>query len=269
MPKKWISVLLITVIVLLGGCGKSQGSDVSLSTTAAPTYSSTEMTAPATTESKNQTTLPLHSDLFLPDYTLQQVTEYFEEVVLNVEYSDGTGDDSLVQKWLQPLYYQVYGAPTDADMDTLNAFCLQLNRIPGFPGIYPAEDINQQNVSISFLGPEEFQNSFSEIISGEDAYGACQYWYYTDSNELHTGRIGCRTDIDQSERNSIIQEEIINILGITDTVLRQDSITYQYSNDNTVLSEMDLLIVSLLYHPSIQCGFSRSSCADAIHQLYY
>lgn len=212
---------------------------------------------------------PLHSDLYHPDYTAEQIIEFFEEVVLNSEYSDGTGDVNLVQKWLGPIYYRFYGSPTDADKELLNDLFAQLNAIPNFPGIHYAETESQVNVMLNFLNEADFNESFINVLQGEYAFGAAQFWYYTETNEIHTARIGYRTDIDQSIRNSVLVEEIINMLGITDTLVRQDSVTYQFSNENTVLSDVDLIILKLLFDPSIECGMDADRCSEIIRQLYY
>ena len=124
-------------------------------------------------------------------------------------------------------------------------------------------------MSLSFLEPNAFREGFSHVVHGEDAYGATQFWYYTDTNELHTARIGYRTDIDQRVRNSILVEEVINSLGITDTVLRPDSVVYQYSNENTALTAVDLVILKLLYDPAIRCGMDAEDCRDVIWGRYY
>ena len=212
---------------------------------------------------------PLHSDLYHPDYTLQQIQEYFEEVVLNVEFSDGTGDSTLVQKWTEPIAYRMYGKPTEEDRRVLNNFLAQLNQIPGFPGFYTAEAEGLETLRIHFLEPNLFRDSFSAVVNGEDAYGAMEFWYYTDTNEIHSARIGYRTDLDQMTRNSILLEEIVNMLGISDTLLRDDSITYQYSNENLALSDVDWILLKLLYHPEMQCGLDAQNCDDVIAELYY
>ena len=81
--------------------------------------------------------------------------------------------------------------------------------------------------------------------------------------------MGYRTDVPQEDRNSIMKEEIINVMGISDTVLREDSIVYQYSNDNMELSDVDLLILELLYHPAIQPGMTVEECHAILSELYY
>ena len=107
------------------------------------------------------------------------------------------------------------------------------------------------------------------MINGEEADGAVQFWFYNATHNIHTGNIGYRTDIDQSIRNSVLVEEIINLLGITDTVLREDSITYQYGSDVTELSDVDWVILRLVYDARMQCGMTREECAQILAELYY
>ena len=218
------------------------------------------------TPSPNATTTPPHPELYLPDYSQQQIFDYFEEIVLHMEY--GTGNSSIVQKWTAPLRYRIYGAPTNKDLEVLTDLFAQLNKIDGFPGIYAADD-GPENLTISFLGKDGFNASFSDFLKGENAYGATEFWYYNQTNEIHTARIGYRTDIDQDTRISILIEEIVNMLGVSDTELRKDSIVYQYSNDNTTLSDVDWVILKLLYSPKIKCGMNADTCNDIIKKLYY
>ena len=163
----------------------------------------------------------------------------------------------------------MYGKPTEEDRRVLNNFLSRLNQIPGFPGFYTAEAEGLETLRIHFLEPNLFRDSFSAVVNGEDAYGAMEFWYYTDTNEIYSARIGYRTDLDQMTRNSILLEEIVNVLGISDTLLREDSITYQYSNENLALSDVDWILLRLLYHPEMQCGLDAQNCADVIEELYY
>jgi len=274
--KKHLCILLaLTLAILLSACNLMPPAGSHTLNTARPTDLTPAPTAPSETTASNPTEVPTqpteppHSPLYLAHCTQVQMQEYFNEVVLNMEYTDGTGNASLVQKWLTPLYYQFYGNPTVEDRAVLTALFAQLNAIPGFPGIYPAENEGQENLSLSFYDRATFNDVFSSVINGEDAYGATQFWYYTATNDIYTARIGYRTDIDQVTRSSILIEEIINTLGISDTVLRQDSIVYQYSNDNLTLSDVDWVILKVLYDPAIQCGMNATDCARIIQELYY
>lgn len=249
---------LLVAVLLLAGCAKEEAMPEA---TAAPVVTEAPQPTPEPT--------PEHSGLYIPGLELEQVLEYFNEVVLDAEYSDGTGDVTRVQKWKMPLRYRIYGEPTEEDWAMLSLLFEQLNRVPGFPGISAAEEGKAENLSFSFLDGETLNMSFSEVAGGEWINGANQFWYHTDTNEIYSARIGYRSDIDQTSRSSILLEEIINALGITDTVLREDSIVYQYSDDNLVLSQIDWLILKLLYNPAIECGMGKEACAAVIEELYY
>ena len=257
---KKISILIICILLIgLVGCSNTTGDN----------GSSTDDPLPDI-EINTKPTEPEHSELYLADYSQDQILSFFEEVVLRMEYSDGTGDETVVQKWLFPIYYQIYGDYTDSDISKLSELFEQLNNIEGFPGIYPvSDDMVMENLALNFLSPNDFTIQFSDVVHGEDAYGAAQFWYYTETNELHTARIGYRTDLDQLTRDSIILEEIVNVLGISDSELRIDSIVYQYSNSNLELSDVDILILKLLYNPRIECGMNYDQCAEIIKELYY
>lgn len=275
MGKKlfWILPVVLTLVLCacayppLPGILPTEQTPTAEATTEPPTVATTA--PPATTIPETKATLPAHSALYLPEYTPQQILEYFEEVVLHVEYPGEGGNPALVQKWTDPIYYRILGEPTEEDLAVLNDFFAQLNEIPGFPGIYAATEQDPVNLTIGFWDQETFDAAFYDMLQGDYATGATQFWYYTDTNDIYTARIGYRTDISQAERNSILIEEIVNTLGITDTVLRTDSIVYQYSDENLALSDVDWIILKLLYDPAIRCGMDFDSCSRIIPELYY
>ena len=265
MGKRICLGLVLMLFLFLCACTTDTEIDVEKE----PTAQSTDGISTAEPTVDFVATAPTHSKLYLPEYSTQQIFDYFEEVVLHTEYSTGTGNSSLVQKWNEPLRYRIYGNPTEDDLAVLMDLFAQLNEIAGFPGIYAANDEELENLTISFLEPESFISSFSEFVNGEDAYGATRFWYYTATNEIYTAKVGYRTDTDQTTRMSILIEEIINMLGLSDTVLREDSIVYQYSNSNIALSDVDWIILKMLYDPAIQCGMDADSCSAVIQELYF
>ena len=273
--KKFLILLLVLAL-----CGCAAPAAPSTEPATAPTMPMTtvpettipETTIPETTVPETTvpvTTAPPHSEFYLEDFAVEEIITYFNEVVLQVEYTDGTGDPSRVQKWLQPIICSIHGEPTMEDQQVLEQFFTELNQMPGFPGIRLAQPGEYANMTLSFLDADAFVSEFSEAVNGEDAWGACQFWYWTDTNELYDARIGYRTDIPQLERSSILLEEIVNSIGITDTLRRSDSIVYQDSNENLQPSVVDWLILKLLYHPDIQCGMDAQQCEQIIRELYY
>lgn len=210
-----------------------------------------------------------HSLYYNEKYSVNQVVEYFNDVVSGTEYSTGDGDSKLVQKWVEPIYYEIHGNAADEDLQVLEQLFSQLNEVEGFPGIYPVGEGQIANLKMSFYDREGLQTDFGEFLNYEEADGAVQYWYNTDLNDIYEGRIGFRTDISQEVRNGVLLEEVVNGLGIQDTLLREDSIVYQAYSDVQELSDMDWLLIRLLYHPDMKCGMTMDECRQVIERLYY
>ena len=77
-------------------------------------------------------------------------------------------------------------------------------------------------------------------------------------------------EFDQEVRNSVILEEIYNGLGpVQDTDLRQDSLIYSGYSIPQELTEIDELLLKLLYHPDMKCGMNAAECEAVIRNLYY
>lgn len=210
-----------------------------------------------------------HSKFYLEKYSVEDVLKYFNEVVLDTEYTTGTGDITLVQRWDISICYQVVGDFTEDDIEILEGFFTELNKMEGFPEVYEATENDVPNLYIYFEGREAFNKRYSEFIQNEYADGVTRYWYYTDTNDIYEGTIGYCTDMEEEVRESVLLEEIVNCLGIGDSILREDSIVYQYGSSVTNLSEMDWLIIKLLYNPRIRCGMDVTQCEEVIRELYY
>ena len=218
----------------------------------------TEPTEPAPTE-------PEHSEFYIPGLSVEDVILYFNEVCLDSEFIN-SGDPSVVQKWDIPIYYMLEGNYTDEDIATLEAFVAWLNTVKGFPGIHSTEDPGLRNMRISFGDQQHMLNLMGDSFSGLD--GAVTFWY--NYNRIHTAIICYRSDINQYTRNSVILEEIYNGLGpIQDTGLRPDSLIYQEYSEPQELTEVDELILKLLYHPEILPGMNAAQCEEVIRRLYY
>ena len=271
-------LLMITALLCLWGCRPDEqvGQESKAAPSTDPSASEGSANVAATQESTEETatqetTLPadIHAPFYLEGFTLEQVVAYFAEVVLDTEYSSGEGNVHVVQKWTQPICYIMHGNATQKDREKLEELFAQLNAVEGFPGIEVASAPIAANLTLNFYNREDFQTYFGRVVNYEDADGAVEYWYYNATNQIYNASIGYRTDIDQYTRNSVLLEEVINGLGITDTKLREDSITYQGFSQTQELSDMDWLILQLLYHPDIKCGMNLEQCREVIEKLYY
>ena len=234
--------------------------------TAFTTQLTTVPTAQAETEPPTEPTKPEHSELYIPGVPVEDVIRYFNEVCLDAEYSTGTGDPSRVQKWAEPISYEIKGNCTQQDMDTLETFVQWLNGIEGFPGMYPAQGDQHVNLQIHFCAGGEIPNILGSDFYGTD--GGVTFWYRAD--EIYDATICYSTDVSQFVRNSVILEEIFNGLGpVQDTWLRPDSIAYAGYSEPQSLTAVDELILKLLYHPLILPGMNAAQCEAVIRALYY
>lgn len=257
MDKKWIA-LLLALSLLLCGCQKPP---LEMAATTLPP----ETTAPTTEPVTEPATLPPHSRLYDPEYPVEDVIRYFNEVCLDAEITN-SGDPSLLQKWVEPIRYYVYGDPTAEDTAILEDFIQWLNTIEGFPGMEPNREDAPANLRIHFCTREEMLWLMGPDF--EEMDGAVTFWYEND--QIYDAIICIRTDLDQHLRNSVIQEELYNALGpIQDTSLREDSIIYAGYSEPQQLTAMDELILKLLYHPDLECGMTARQCEEIIRQLYY
>lgn len=254
--------LLVMACLLLTACSQPAEHVEYTQATTLPTETETTAAVETTTE----TTLPPHSDLYIEGLSVEDAIIYFNEVCLDAEVVNA-GDATLVQKWTQPIYYWLDGGLTRDDYAVLSDFLLLLNDIEGFPGIYIARDLGQANMHIYFCDRDKMLNIMGNSFAGDD--GAVTFWY-DGNNVIYNENICIRTDLDQTVRNSVILEEIYNGLGpVQDTSLRSDSICYSGYSTPQELTDTDLLILKLLYHPDIQCGMNTEECAAVIRRLYY
>lgn len=280
MKKVSITAVLLAISLTLCACSKTTPVDRTVTTTTHSTAVSTSQSVPSTTETTTTTmtttstatsttqtpTTAAHSNLYIPDISVNDVIAWFNEVVLDAEMVNN-GNATVVQKWTSPIHYCITGETTVQDRHMLQNFAEELNTIPGFPGMYEATDTESANLSIIFCPQAEFADHMGTGF--EDMDGAVTFWY-NGSNEIYNATICYRTDIDQYIRNSVLLEEIYNGLGpIQDTQMRTDSIIYANYSTPQTLTEVDWLILKLLYHPNITCGMTAAQCEQVIRDLYY
>ncbi len=208
-----------------------------------------------------------HSALYLPGVSVDDVILYFNEVCLQAEFVN-SGDPSRLQKWEAPIRFICIGDCTETDRNALLGFVGWLNTVEGFPGMEETDEPEQANLRIHFCeGEEEYLLLMGDNFPGTD--GGVTFWY-DGMDVIYDAVIGYRMDVDQEIRRSVILEEIYNGLGpVADTDLREDSLIYSGFSAPQSLTEIDELIMKLLYHPEMQCGMDAEACEAVIRQLYY
>lgn len=266
--KKAIALMLsIFLIYTFTGCARTH------TETSVPTTLRTQTTAPPTTQppateppaTEPVETVPEHSDLYIPDVSVEDVITWFSEVNFGREY--GTeGDPTVIQKWETPISYSLLGEATPEDWAVVEELAAWLNTVEGFPGIYPAEESRYASLQVYFTNAQDMQTIMGPEYTNLD--GAVTYWYEDDV--IYDCHICVLYDLDPELRRSVLLEEIYNGLGpIQDTLLRPDSIAYQEFAKPQNLTVEDQLILRLLYDPRITCGMNAEECEAVIRSVYY
>ena len=231
-----------------------------------PVFTAPVMTEAPETIAPTEPPLPEHSAFYIPGMSVENVIYYFSEVCLDAEYSTGSGNPRLIQKWTIPIRYRLYGEYTEADLEIWESFAQWLNSVEGFPGMWPAEEDEMENMSVYFC----LQDTLVERMGADfyDSDGGVTFWYR--DNEIYEATICYRSDLSQFIRNSVILEELYNGLGpVQDSNSRPDSVIYSGYSEPQSMTLMDMLIMQLLYHPDIQCGMDYAACEAVILSLYY
>lgn len=267
---KRIIAALLAVLLTLTGCafGQEQETEPTLrsdppATEPTATTQTEAVTAPPTEPSEE--TLPPHSQLYLEGLSQDAVIVFFEEVCLDAEIVN-SGNASRLQKWDSPITYRIHGTPTGEDLAVLEAFAQWLNTVPGFPGIGEAESEIGASMDIWFCSRQEMADILGDWTWGCD--GGVTFWYEND--RIWNATVCISNDTDQRLRNSVILEELYNSLGpVQDTTLREDSLIWTGYSDPQWMTEEDMLILKLLYHPDMEPGMDADSCAQVIREIYY
>lgn len=274
--KKLSAIFSLLLVLGLFGCWAKPvetlpGTEPTTESTTAPeTTVPTETTLPETTAPTEttvpETTLPEHSELYIPGLSVEDVILYFNEVCLDAEFVNG-GNPKVVQKWASPIRYRIQGDYTDKDLAVLEGFVQWLNDIEGFPGMYPQEGEGLVDLQIHFCGYQEMLDIMGDQFAGTD--GCVTFWYNGD-NIIYDATICYLNTLDQYVRNSVILEEIYNGLGpVQDTWLREDSLIYAGYSEPQALTEIDELILRLLYHPDMRPGMTLEESEAVIRNLYH
>jgi len=263
-----LALLLLTGCELYAGPAPAPSPAPTPVLTPAPTPNPTPAPTPNPTPAPtpSPTPAPEHSQLYIPELSVEDVICYFNEVCLDSEFVN-SGDPSKVQKWTAPIKYRLDGNYTAEDEQLLQDLAAWLNGVEGFPGMEIASSYAAANMAINFCAAEKFADILGPEYTGMD--GAVTYWY-DGRNQIYDCTICYREDMERNLKNSVILEEVYNGLGpVQDTLLRPDSIIYQHYAEPQALTEIDKLIIRLLYHPEIKCGMDAAECEAVIRELYY
>jgi hypothetical protein len=191
--------------------------------------------------------------------------EGFYAAAFHSEYGD-TDRDAMI-RWEIPLKLFVQGKSTPEDMKTLQAFLQSLRtNVPGLPDISFSDTENEANVVISFVPFEDMAGSLENYVDHNWGFMNC----FSDDTSIRCGLIAIAADVtEQTDRNHLIQEEFVNMLGLTDDLdFSPESIIYQPYTITQTLADMDYEMLNLLYNPDLTYGMSLNEAKAALQKIF-
>lgn len=194
-----------------------------------------------------------------------QAIEGFYAAAFHSEYGD-TNRDKMI-RWEIPLKLFVKGESTSDDIQTLHAFLENLKaNVPSLPDISFTDKESEASVVISFVPFEDMAESLANYVDDNWGFMNC----FSDDATVRYGLIAIASDVTkQADRNHLIQEEFVNMLGLTaDLDFGPDSIIYQPYTTTQTLADMDYEMLNLLYSPDLKYGMSLSEAKAALEGIY-
>lgn len=180
----------------------------------------------------------------------------------DAEYGDPRG---YLVRWEDPIYLYIGGNPTAKDIQKVDEMILQLAyRVPNMPNIYRTNNEYESNVTMYFVPMDQLGNYVSGYVEGN--WGMVTYHYM--NSVITSAEIGIATDVtNQMQRNHLILEEFINGIGLgNDQYEYSDSIVYQPWSEVQQPSEIDWLMLNMVYSPELKAGMTADEAWNAMHR---
>ena len=162
------------------------------------------------------------------------------------------GAHSLI-RWTKPLRIYVGGEPTFTDLRELNSFLIDLAvHVPMLPNVSIVDSRSEANITLYYAPLKDMSQYVTNYVEGN--WGIFTYWH--SGAEMVKAEIAIATDVTtQKARTHLMKEELVGVLGLTnDHELYADSILYQPWTTTQELSDVDWLMLNMLYHPSVTPG---------------
>ena len=191
--------------------------------------------------------------------------ECFRHCAFGSEYRLST---MLLSRWEEDIRIYADGSPKDQDMEALDGFIEECtSRCENMPPMYRVSSKSQANVVIYYGPLESLDEHVTDYVKGN--WGYFSYWY-TWRLRRNKAEIGIATDVtSQKQRNHLMKEELIGALGLSnDHNLYTDSILYAPWTETQELSDVDWMMMNMLYHKDLSCGMSAKEACRILQEVF-
>jgi hypothetical protein len=250
---------IISLAVMICFCGCMQlpsATPRKMALESTPTPATSPSPLPTPTPSPEPTPTPKPS---LPalNAKAQVALDYFLAVALNSEYHGAEGK-GIIKRWEQPITFEVTGKYTKKDMQCIDNFIKALSTVEGIPPVSRAE--KDGNNKLYFVTLDELAGVCPGYVSGNWAYTTAYWLDYKMDSTLS----GVAIDVtNQKQRNHLIIERLTDSLGLLDDVNKYpDSIFYDKWTETQKLSDLDWLLIRMLYSPAVKAGMGAEEATE-------
>lgn len=185
------------------------------------------------------------------------------ECLMECGFSSEYGEGGFLTRWEEEIFIYAGGDATEEDMEKLDSFLMELSfRVPFMPPVERVEDPENANIRVMFVPLDEMADHAPDYVEGNWGFGT-HYWM---NFVRYEGEVVICTDAtSQIQRNHLIMEELIAVLGMTnDHYSYEDSIIYQGWTEVQELSEIDWLMLNMMYHPSLEPGMTAEEAREVL-----
>lgn len=196
-----------------------------------------------------------------PKYS-EQAIEYFQEIAFGSEWGD---TDYPVRKWNSNPRIQVYGNPSEEDLNALNQTISDINSLQDRIELKRVD--SDPNIKIYFVPLEDFSQYHNNPKPGN--WGLFYYWWKPEKFVIDEAKILISTDKPtQQARAHLVREEITQSLGLPrDSYSYPKSIFYQEYTSVPNYTELDKKLIQMLYEDEIKAGMSQTEAIEVFHNL--
>lgn len=191
----------------------------------------------------------------------QEAAEGFFASAFSSEYGDK--DRTTLVRWETPLSVFVDGTPTAADLAVLKNLFLELKEnVENLPAIAFTTVVEEANVRFSFVPLKGMGKAVAGYEKGNWGFMTC----YHQNGIISSGEAAVVCDkTTQEQRNHLIQEEFINMLGLCNDIdTSPQSIIFDGWSASQSLAPLDFEMLSLLYSRSLSPGMTMENARDIL-----
>lgn len=191
------------------------------------------------------------------NYPNRTVLSYFNEIALKQEFSSA---DRVVKKWPGPIKIYVSGDKPSYMMNEVTQIIDEINKLINTKKLSLVDRENESNFHIYLGSAKEYLNIEPKSEKHlKNNWGFFHIYWHSDyriyKGSMYVDMFRTRTN---EERLHFLREELTQSLGLmNDSEKYENSIFYSKWSSTTEFTELDEVIIRLLYNKKIKPGMSN------------